>query len=260
MMRSVRWLWLRAAACRDPRRPRQQPRMRVPAPTAPARIIRSPMRTMLGARPGVLGLDTTTLGACSHFAARARVTCATGGATPDLMNQIGAKSDCTASTSSSLLDAWRVPRLLAAAQGGSKFGCSWRRSWATPHRSARASRTPGGGTQLPALAHFVRDSARRERGRRSRREAPEPARPVPRPQLAGRRVPAGSIGPARSDRAAPRAVRSVRRACWRPSHRSPTASQTTCRRHDDRIAPCDRATRHVLAARHDATGVRASIT
>lgn len=55
--------------------------------------------------PELLSSSTTLLGPQQSFrCTRFGVTCAQGGATPTAMNQVGAKSDCTASTSSDLLD------------------------------------------------------------------------------------------------------------------------------------------------------------
>ena len=55
--------------------------------------------------PAFFGPESGSLGPLQSFrCTRFGVTCANGGATPDAMNQLGPKDQCTASTSSTLLD------------------------------------------------------------------------------------------------------------------------------------------------------------
>jgi hypothetical protein len=55
--------------------------------------------------PAVFGPESATLGPLTSFrCTRFGVTCATGGQTPDQMNQIGAKANCSAASQSQFLD------------------------------------------------------------------------------------------------------------------------------------------------------------
>jgi hypothetical protein len=104
--------------------------------------------------PGLFAAGEGTLGPQQSFrCTRFGVTCSTGGATPDAMNQVGVKTGCTASTSSDLVDDVTKfhdfitglkadpSTILVAAIAG------------TVEPFQVELRAPGGGTPVPALAH-----------------------------------------------------------------------------------------------------------
>jgi hypothetical protein len=105
--------------------------------------------------PDMFGPDTATLGALQSFrCTRFGVTCTGGGADSNAMNQVGTKTGCAGSpTSTFMTDVAGYASFLKSLKGDTRLVVTGA-IMGTPDPFAVELRTPpGGGTALPALSH-----------------------------------------------------------------------------------------------------------
>ena len=102
----------------------------------------------------LLGPESALLGPLKSFrCTRFGVTCTGGGATPDQMNEIGLKTDCTPSTSSPYLDPVAPYRdFLVELKGGDASRVAVTAIMGYPAPFEVELQSEGGGTPFPALA------------------------------------------------------------------------------------------------------------
>lgn len=103
----------------------------------------------------MLGPESATLGPLGSFrCARFGVTCAIGGATPDAMNQVGTKDQCSGSVGSTYMtDIAPYTAFLAGLKGDTRNVVVGAIMGPTSPFAVELRTPPGGGTPATALAH-----------------------------------------------------------------------------------------------------------